>query len=58
VSPPSRGGFGSRLIRLELTHELSGEVELIYEPVGLKVMMGFPLCGALAPAQSKQGFVQ
>jgi two-component sensor histidine kinase len=49
-SPPARSGFGSRLIRLELTHELNGDVELIYEPGGLKVMMGFPLSNALAMA--------
>ena len=42
VSPPTRGGFGSRLIRLELTHELNGEVELIYDPRGLKLMTSFP----------------
>jgi two-component sensor histidine kinase len=43
VRPPTRGGFGSRLIRLELTHELNGEVELIYDPKGLKLMTSFPL---------------
>ena len=43
VSPPTRGGFGSRLIRLELTHELNGEVELIYDASGLKLMTSFPL---------------
>ncbi len=41
VSPPSRAGFGSRLVKLELTHELNGEVELIYDRGGLKVTMGF-----------------
>ena len=55
VSQPSRSGFGSRLIRLGLTDELSGEVELIYEPVGLKVLMGFPLCNLRAVAQPQQG---
>jgi two-component sensor histidine kinase len=55
VSPPARGGFGSRLIRLELTHELSGQVELLYEPDGLKVLMGFPLSDPLALAQPKKG---
>jgi two-component sensor histidine kinase len=43
VSPPTHGGFGSRLIRLELTHELNGEVELIYDASGLKLMTSFPL---------------
>jgi two-component sensor histidine kinase/CheY-like chemotaxis protein len=55
VSSPERGGFGSRLIRLELTHELNGEVELIYQPEGLKVLMGFPLSNSLSMA--KQGSV-
>ena len=45
VTPPSRGGFGSRLIRLELTHELNGDVELIYEPEGFKLEMQFPVSG-------------
>jgi two-component system CheB/CheR fusion protein len=56
VSPPSRAGFGSRLIKLELTHELNGAVELIYDRSGLKVTMEFPLCGA--SAQLKQGIAQ
>jgi two-component sensor histidine kinase len=50
VKTPTRNGFGSRLIRLELTHELNGTVELLYEPGGLKVLMGFPLCNPLALA--------
>jgi two-component sensor histidine kinase/CheY-like chemotaxis protein len=58
VTVPARNGFGSRLIRLELTHELNGNVELIYEPAGLKVLMGFPLCNPLALAQPKQGLAQ
>ena len=58
VSPPSRAGFGSRLIKLELTHELNGEVELIYGRGGLKVTMGFPLCVDSSLAQLKQGMAQ
>jgi two-component sensor histidine kinase/CheY-like chemotaxis protein len=58
VTTPARNGFGSRLIRLELTHELNGNVELIYEPAGLKVLMGFPLCNPLVMAQPKQGLAQ
>lgn len=58
VSPPSRAGFGSRLIKLELTHELNGEVELIYDRTGLKVTMQFPLCGDSGSAQLKQGLAQ
>ena len=58
VSPPSRVGFGSRLIKLELTHELNGEVELIYGRSGLKVSMAFPLEPVSSPAQLKQGTAQ
>ena len=58
VSPPSRAGFGSRLIKLELTHELNGEVDLIYDRTGLKVIMGFQLGGDSAAAQLKQGIAQ
>jgi two-component sensor histidine kinase/CheY-like chemotaxis protein len=43
VVPPAQPGFGNRLIRLEMTHELNGEVELLYETSGLKVEMSFPL---------------
>jgi len=58
VTPPSRGGFGSRLIRLEMTHELNGGVELIYEAGGLKVLMEFPLCNHLMLGQAKQGLAE
>lgn len=43
IRPPPRTGFGSRLIRLEVTHELSGEIEVDYATDGLRVVMGFPL---------------
>ena len=39
---PSRTGFGSRLIKLELAHELRGNVDLLYEPGGFKAAMNFP----------------
>jgi two-component sensor histidine kinase/CheY-like chemotaxis protein len=58
VSMPSRGGFGSRLVKLELTHELNGSVDLIYDRGGLKVTMEFPLCGPAQSAQLKQGMAQ
>ena len=44
--PPARTGFGSRLIRLEVTHELNGEVELNYAKTGLQVAINFPLTGS------------
>jgi two-component sensor histidine kinase len=60
VRPPSRGGFGSRLIRLEMTHELGGDVELLYEPSGLRVRMEFPQCmqPVVLQAQAKQGLAE
>ena len=59
VSSPSRSGFGSRLIKLELTHELNGSVDLLYDRPGLKVTMEFPLLsGDCGSAQLKQGIAQ
>ena len=58
VTPPSRAGFGSRLVKLELTHELNGGVELIYDKAGLRVAMEFPLGSATLSAQLKQGMAQ
>jgi len=58
VRQPSRAGFGSRLIKLELTHELNGGAELIYDKSGLKVAMEFPLSIATPSAQLKQGIAQ
>jgi hypothetical protein len=46
------------LVKLELTHELHGEVELIYDRSGLKVTMEFPLIGASTSAQLMQGIAQ
>ncbi len=42
VTPPSRNGFGSRLIKLELTHELNGAVDLACEKEGFRAVMSFP----------------
>ena len=53
VVPLVRGGFGSRLIHLELTHELDGEVELQFDPTGLKVAMSFPLASRLVAGQAR-----
>jgi len=58
ASPPSRVGFGSRLVKLEVTHELNGAVELIYDRGGLKVVMEFPLGGTSTSTQLKQGMLQ
>jgi PAS domain S-box-containing protein len=43
VTPPSRDGFGSRLIQRGLAKELDGEVRLDYEPAGM-------VCEIIMPA--------
>ncbi len=43
VLPPSRKGFGSRLIEEGLARELNGVVRLIYEPAGLVCTIDVPL---------------
>jgi len=58
VGSPSAPGFGSRLIKLEVSHELNGEVELLYEKTGLRVTMKFPLESNFGSAQLKQGVAQ
>jgi two-component sensor histidine kinase/CheY-like chemotaxis protein len=58
VSAPARAGFGSRLIKLELTHELNGSVDMIYDRTGLRVTMDFPLTGGSQAARLKQGMAE
>ena len=43
VSPPTRKGFGSRLIEGGLARELDGWVTLAYEPEGLVCTIDVPL---------------
>jgi two-component sensor histidine kinase len=43
VSPPSREGFGSRLIRRTMEGELSGRVAFDFGPAGLRVSLTVPL---------------
>ena len=42
VSPPTRRGFGTRLIEYAAARDLGGGVELDYAPEGLTVEMNFP----------------
>jgi two-component sensor histidine kinase len=50
VIPPSRKGFGSRVIEHGLTDELGGTVHLDYQPSGLICTMSIP-----APEGSANG---
>jgi two-component sensor histidine kinase/integral membrane sensor domain MASE1 len=43
VTPPQRRGFGSRLIEKGLARELNGEVELRFEPQGVRCELRFKL---------------
>ncbi len=45
VSPPSRTGFGTRLIKRNLAAEFNGEVELEYHPDGLECTIYAPAHG-------------
>jgi PAS domain S-box-containing protein len=46
VAPPTRRGFGSRLIERTATHDLRGTVELAYEAEGLTVRLDLRLDAA------------
>jgi PAS domain S-box-containing protein len=43
VAPPSRRGFGSRLLERSLAQELDGEVHIAFAPTGLVCSMDVPL---------------
>jgi two-component sensor histidine kinase len=43
VAQPMHRGFGTRLVRSGLAHELQGEVRLDYQPAGLVCTMRIPL---------------
>lgn len=43
VAPPTRQGFGTRLLQRILTAQMSAEVGIDYEPQGLRVSVSFPL---------------
>jgi PAS domain S-box-containing protein len=42
VSPPTRRGFGSRLVEKGLAREFDGQVDLIFAPLGLRCHMRLP----------------
>ena len=43
VRPPSRRGFGSRLLEQGLAHDLAGKVRLIFDRPGLVCIIEAPL---------------
>ncbi len=50
VTPPTRQGFGTKLIELRTRHELGGDARLEYVPEGLRCELVFSL-PALNPAE-------
>ena len=45
VTSPERKGFGTRLLKDVVAHELNGEAELVYERRGLRYHLTFPVDG-------------
>ena len=43
VAPPTRTGFGTRLLRRALAIDLDGKVALDFDPQGLRCTIEFPL---------------
>ncbi|HYD43868.1 MAG TPA: PAS domain S-box protein [Phenylobacterium sp.] len=46
VKPPTRRGFGTRLIERCIEGDLGGELDVVFEPLGLSCRMSIPLRGA------------
>ncbi len=49
VAPPTRRGFGSRLIERGLAYQLNGEAELRFEKAGVHFILEAPLASIEAP---------
>ena len=45
ITPPTRQGFGTRLLEDVVAHELNGDAALVYEERGLRYQLKFPLDG-------------
>lgn len=43
VAPPTREGFGSRLLKRVLTTQIQAEVQIAYDPDGLRITVDVPL---------------
>lgn len=48
VAPPSRQGFGTKLIQRGLAQQLGGEIKLDFRPEGIRCVITFPLQSVLA----------
>lgn len=45
IAPPTRQGFGSRMIALSVEHELRGQIETDWAETGVRHRLSFPLAG-------------
>jgi two-component sensor histidine kinase len=52
VVPPTRRGFGTRLIERGLAQDLGGEVQLTYAPTGVVCIISVPLGAADGGAEA------
>lgn len=52
VRPPTRKGFGSRLLERGLKHDLKGDVELVFDPAGVSFRVCMPLPAELVEAHT------
>jgi diguanylate cyclase len=55
VKPPSRRGFGTRLVEWSLVHELDGSAELDFGPEGLCCAIELPLTGGILAEPLRDG---
>lgn len=47
VQTPTREGFGTRMLKMGIAHELDGSVTLDYQPTGLECTMDLPMNGTI-----------
>jgi two-component sensor histidine kinase len=45
VRPPRRRGFGTKVLTRTIAHELQGEVEVDFDPAGVRCVIRFPWTG-------------
>ncbi len=55
LAPPTRRGFGSRLVEASATHELGGKVGIEYGPDGVSYLLVFPLAAENEPVRKGSG---
>jgi two-component sensor histidine kinase len=51
VAPPTRKGFGSRLVNTVMANDFGGAVEVIYDPAGVALKLVSPAAGLLGPEE-------